>query len=117
MRKIALPLLMIITLTLSACSGTTTYSKTTNMYDDDTVLWVNKDGTDCDYGDWLEGDKDCKKTKKTVYKTVDTKTPSTTNSITNKNTSIKTKPKSTFKKSSYTKKKTTTKRKTKSKRR
>jgi hypothetical protein len=60
--------LISLTLLLTACGGTTSKNMSYDKnygYDDDTVLWTNADGTDCDYGDYLEGDSDCFKTKKT----------------------------------------------------
>ena len=65
MKKLSLATVMIL-FPLSACANTTDNDISSNI-DDDTVLWVNADGTDCDYGDWLEGDKDCDKKKKKTY--------------------------------------------------
>lgn len=43
------------------------YHTVSSSSSEDTVLWINKDGTDCDLEDFLEGDKDCKKSRKTIY--------------------------------------------------
>ena len=66
MKKV-LALLMTVTLTLTACGGVQQASRTPQL-DEDTVLWVNADGTDCDLEDYYEGDTDCQKKKKKVYK-------------------------------------------------
>lgn len=84
---------------LSACTSATNNNISNNddfEIDEDTVLWVNADGTDCDYGDWLEGDKDCDKKKKNTY--VDTK------SLNKKAKTTKTTKKSPILKSSNKKK-------------
>jgi hypothetical protein len=68
--KKILAILIASTMLLTACGGkasSRSYSSVSSSTSDDTVLWINEDGTDCDLGDFLEGDKDCKKTKKTVY--------------------------------------------------
>jgi hypothetical protein len=70
MKKLAFIIVSLAVLVLSACGGLQPrkYNKTVgSSTSNDTVLWVNSDGTDCDLGDFLEGDKDCHKTKKTVY--------------------------------------------------
>lgn len=56
-----------VTMLLTACGGVQQATRTAQL-DEDTVLWNNADGTDCDLGDYYEGDKDCQKKKKKVYK-------------------------------------------------
>ena len=67
-----LTLILSSVLLLTACGGAKQTSANQYGYDEDTILWINADGTDCDYGDYLEGDEDCRKTKKKLYH----KTPS-----------------------------------------
>ena len=89
---------------LSACTSTTNNNISNNddfEIDEDTVLWVNADGTDCDYGDWLEGDKDCDKKKKNTY--VDTKS---LNKTTKKSSILKSSNKKKSNKKKYGKKST-----------
>jgi hypothetical protein len=66
MKKILVSL-MTVTLLLTACGGVQQATRTPQL-DEDTVLWVNADGTDCDLEDYYEGDVDCQKKKKKVYK-------------------------------------------------
>lgn len=96
-------LLIVATIfTLTACTSVTDNSianSSSKKLNEDTVLWINSDGTDCDYGDWLENDKDCDKKKKKTY--VDIKS---SNKTSTKSSLFKSSNKKTSDKKSGTKK-------------
>jgi len=115
MKKI-LALVLTASLFLTACASNKTMKTEADVeselpdveLSEDAVLWTNSDGTDCDLGDWLEGDKDCKKKKKKVYHKMDTKVnvkpkasiaPKKKTTTKKKSTFTTTKKKSTFKSS------------------
>ena len=105
MKKLSIALIISV-FALSACTSTTNNNISNDDvgFDEDTVLWVNADGTDCDYGDWLEGDKDCDKQKKKTY--VDSKSLNKKAKTTKKSSILKSSNKKKSDKKKYGKKST-----------
>ncbi|MDF2534104.1 MAG: hypothetical protein K0R18_261 [Bacillales bacterium] len=75
-----------LTIVLSGCgpapqtSNNVPVQNVNNAVDDDTVLFYNKDGSDCDMDDLIEGDSDCyggsdKKKKSSAVKSTSTSSP------------------------------------------